>query len=249
VSEVADVTRLDPCPFQRQPDASITPRDWSSTVVGTFAVVSRPSWTSATSVNVPPTSTPTSARVGRIEILRKPLPFVDDPGMSIPVHHSTEPLPGDRGLGLGRAQAERIAGTCDVYLRLFKHTAGLEPDDVTRLGGEALKRIGDYAPYLADEIEGIASGSGVSPEMICALNARTEVLRAGRGECSTIACLGTVTASGSPIGMQTWDWHDDLAQSWMRWTIDHASGHRVETMTEAGIVGRSVSRAPGWACC
>ena len=74
--------------------------------------------------------------------------------------------------------------------------------------------------------------------MIGALNARTEVLRAGRGECSTVACLGTATADGAPIGMQTWDWHDDLAGSWMRWTIDHASGHRVDTMTEAGIVGK-----------
>jgi isopenicillin-N N-acyltransferase like protein len=164
--------------------------------------------------------------------------LVDDPSMSIPAHHSNERLAGDRGLGLGRAQADRIASTCDIYLRLFKLTAGLESDDVTRLGGEALQRIGGYAPYLAEEIEGIASGSGVSPEMIGALNARTEVLRAGRGECSTIACLGTVTASGSPIGMQTWDWHDDLAGSWMRWTIDHASGHRVDTMTEAGIVGK-----------
>ncbi|MDX6496302.1 MAG: isopenicillin-N N-acyltransferase like protein [Gaiellales bacterium] len=158
--------------------------------------------------------------------------------MSIPAHNSTEPLPGDRGLGLGRAQADRIARTCDVYLRLFKLTAGLEPDEVTRLGGEALQRIGGYAPYLAEEIEGIASGSGVSPEMIGALNARTEVLRAGRGECSTVACLGTATADGAPIGMQTWDWHDDLAGSWMRWTIEHASGHRVDTMTEAGIVGK-----------
>src|SRR5947207_3321577 len=113
-----------------------------------------------------------------------------------------------------------------------------QPDDVTRLGGEALQRIGGYAPYLADEIEGIASGSGVALEMIGALNARTEVLRAGRGECSTIACLGIATASGAPIGIQTWDWHDDLAGSWMRWRIDHASGHRVDTMTEAGIVGK-----------
>jgi isopenicillin-N N-acyltransferase-like protein len=158
--------------------------------------------------------------------------------MSIPEHHSNEPLAGDRGAGLGRAHAERIANTCDIYLRLFHVTTGLDADDVSRLGGEALDRIGAYAPDLADEIEGIASGSGIAPELIGALNARTEVLRAGRGECSTIACLGSATSTGTPIGVQTWDWHDDLADSWIRWTIDHASGHRVETMTEAGIVGK-----------
>ncbi len=158
--------------------------------------------------------------------------------MSIPEHHSREPLPGDRGAGLGRAQAGRIARTLEVYRRLFELTGGLGHEDVTRLGGQALERIGAFAPHLLDEIEGIAAGSGQPPELIGALNARTEVLRAGRGECSTIACMGTATGSGTPLGVQTWDWHDDLAESWMRWTIDHAGGHRVETMTEAGIVGK-----------
>ncbi len=105
-------------------------------------------------------------------------------------------------------------------------------------GAEALDRIGVFSPELNDEIAGIAAGSGLAPELIGALNARTELLAAGRGECSTIACLGTATSSGTPIGVQTWDWHDELSDSWMRWTIDHPGGHRVETMTEAGIVGK-----------
>src|SRR3954451_8599161 len=104
-------------------------------------------------------------------------------------------------------------------------------------GGEALDRIAGFAPDLADEIAGIASGSGQPTEMIGALNARTELLSAGT-ECSAIACLGSATASGAPIGVQTWDWHDELADGWMQWTIDHPGGHRVETMTEAGIVGK-----------
>ena len=74
--------------------------------------------------------------------------------------------------------------------------------------------------------------------MIAALNARTELLCAGRGECSTVAVLGSATASGEPIGIQTWDWHEELSDSWLHWTIEHPSGHRVETMTEAGQVGK-----------
>jgi isopenicillin-N N-acyltransferase like protein len=159
-------------------------------------------------------------------------------GMSIPEHHSSETAPGDRGRGLGAAQAERIAATGDIYLRLFGVTAGLAEREVLALGGEALGRIGEFAPELAEEMEGIAAGSGLPPELIGALNARTEILCAGRGECSTIACLGNATADGTPIGVQTWDWHDELSDSWMRWTIEHPSGHRVETMTEAGIVGK-----------
>ena len=157
--------------------------------------------------------------------------------MSIPAHHSTESTPGDRGRGLGAAQADRIAATADVYLRLF-NLKGLEEGQVLEFGAEALDRIGDFSPDLSDEIAGIAAGSGLAPELIGALNARTELLAAGRGECSAIACLGTATSSGTPIGVQTWDWHDELSDSWMRWTIDHPGGHRVETMTEAGIVGK-----------
>ncbi len=157
--------------------------------------------------------------------------------MSIPAHHSTESTPGDRGRGLGAAQADRIAATADVYLRLFR-LKGLQEGQVLEFGAEALDRIGEFSPELGDEIAGIAAGSGLAPELIGALNARTELLAAGRGECSTIACLGTATSSGTPIGIQTWDWHDELSDSWMRWTIDHPGGHRVETMTEAGIVGK-----------
>ena len=47
-----------------------------------------------------------------------------------------------------------------------------------------------------------------------------------------------MTASGSALGIQTWDWHNELAEGWMVWTIEHPDGRRVETLTEAGIVGK-----------
>jgi isopenicillin-N N-acyltransferase like protein len=158
--------------------------------------------------------------------------------MSIPRHISTERTPADRGAGLGRAQSERIARVAEIYGRLFETTAGLGPHDVRLLGGEALAQIAAWAPDLAEEIEGIASGAGIPPELVGALNARTELLALGHGECSVIACLGTATAEGEPIGVQTWDWHEDLADCWMLWEITHPDGRRVETLTEAGVVGK-----------
>jgi isopenicillin-N N-acyltransferase like protein len=156
----------------------------------------------------------------------------------IPHHNSVERAPGDRGAGLGLAERDRVRQTVAIYLRLFSERAELDEPAVRALGREALERIDRVAPELGEEIQGIAAGSGVDAELIGALNARTEVLAAGRGECSTVACLGNLTASGQPIGMQTWDWHDALADSWLRWTIDHADGRRVDTLTEAGIVGK-----------
>lgn len=152
-------------------------------------------------------------------------------------HHSSEASAGDRGRGLGRAQRDRIGLVTDVYARLYALN-GLGEADVTRYGVEALDRISAYAPDLGTEIEGIAAGSGLPVETIAALNARTELLAASAGECSVIACLGSMTASGSALGIQTWDWHNELAEGWMVWTIEHPDGRRVETLTEAGIVGK-----------
>jgi isopenicillin-N N-acyltransferase-like protein len=159
------------------------------------------------------------------------------PPVTLHRHFSAEAAPGDRGRGLGAAQRDRIAHSTGVYARLFALN-GLGDGDVAALGAEALERIGEFAPELGTEIEGIAAGAGLPVETLGALNARTEILAASAGECSTIACLGAMTASGSALGIQTWDWHNELSDGWIVWTIEHPDGRRVETMTEAGIVGK-----------
>jgi isopenicillin-N N-acyltransferase like protein len=165
--------------------------------------------------------------------------------MDVARHHSAERTPGARGATFGRAQKERIALVMNVYRRLFAVAAGLTGDDLRRLGAQALDRVAAWSPALLEEIDGIAHGSGFEVELIGALNARTELLAASAGECSTIACLGTATASGSPLGVQTWDWHEELREGWLVWTIEHADGRRVETLTEAGIVGKIGVNASG----
>ena len=157
--------------------------------------------------------------------------------MTLHRHFSAEASDGDRGRALGTAQRERIELVAGVYARLFAMN-GLGAADVAALGGQALGRIAAFAPELGAEIEGIAAGSGQPVETVAALNARTEILAASAGECSTIACLGAMTASGSALGIQTWDWHNELSDGWIAWTIEHPDGRRVETMTEAGIVGK-----------
>ena len=158
--------------------------------------------------------------------------------MDVPRHRSSEPTPAERGYALGAAERERIGMVAGVYDGLFAVTSGLGPADVRRLGGQALERIAAWSPDLAAEIDGIAAGSGLQIEAVAALNARTELLAAAAGECSTIACLGTATSSGHALGVQTWDWHEELAGGWLVWTIEHADGRRTETLTEAGIVGK-----------
>lgn len=157
--------------------------------------------------------------------------------MDVPIHTSAEASAGERGLAMGRALATEVQTNVAVYRRLFE-LRGLSPARAGEYGLRALERIGAWYPELVDEIGGIARGSGVPLADVAALNARTELLACGRGECTTIAATGTATASGEPLAMQTWDWHEELAGGWFVWTIRHHDGPSVRTLTEAGIVGK-----------
>ena len=153
-------------------------------------------------------------------------------------HVSETAGPAERGETFGRVYAPEITRTLQVYGRLFEQATERELD-LDALGDEAMASIREFAPSIAEEIEGIARGSGLPTERIAALNARTEILaradRLTRGECSAVVSLG---AGASPVALQTWDWHEELADCWLVWTIHHPDGRVVQTLTELGIVGK-----------
>jgi isopenicillin-N N-acyltransferase-like protein len=134
-----------------------------------------------------------------------------------------------------------VANTAAVYRRMFHEDRGLGPADLEERGREAQARIRAFRPALADEIEGIAAGARQPPELLFAINARTELLAGGQvagsapGECSTAAVLG---ADGTGVLAQNWDFHPDLAASRMLWTVEQDGARQLTTFTEAGIVGK-----------
>lgn len=146
---------------------------------------------------------------------------------------STPLEPAERGYEFGRALAGPVESTVDAYLALFAERGG-PAGLVDSLGADALDRIEAWAPELAEEIRGIAAGSGVPVTRLAAINARTEVLAhlggTGRGECSTVV--------GQGVAMQNWDWYASMSDNWLSWTIPHPDGRRVTTVTEYGIVGK-----------
>jgi isopenicillin-N N-acyltransferase-like protein len=98
----------------------------------------------------------------------------------------------------------------------------------------------NFSSDAAAEIEGIATGARLPVWDVAALNARTEILATcrykSRGECSTIVALGE--GSAPILAGQTWDWHEELADGWLLWTIEHPDGRVVHTLTEFGILGK-----------
>jgi isopenicillin-N N-acyltransferase-like protein len=147
--------------------------------------------------------------------------------------------PHERGEEFGAANAADVAATFDRYAELFAAVAG-SPVELRLLGEEALTAIATFSAEAAAEIRGIARGAGLESWQVAALNARTEILArldpAGRGECSTVVDL---RAGGrSPAAIQTWDWRDRFADSWLAWTIEHPDGRVVHTVTEFGILAK-----------
>jgi isopenicillin-N N-acyltransferase-like protein len=159
--------------------------------------------------------------------------------MSVRTHVSPPATPAQRGEEFGAAHADAVALTLERYHRLFAHFAG-GPVDVRAAGTEALGAIAGFAPDAAAEIRGIAGGAGLETTDVAALNARTEILaRLGStapSECTTVVSIDAAT--GSVLTMQTWDWDELFADSWLAWTIEHPDGHVVHTVTEYGILGK-----------
>jgi isopenicillin-N N-acyltransferase like protein len=148
--------------------------------------------------------------------------------------------PRPRGGEFGTRHASQIRNTLAIYGEMFDRLSGGK-FDMRPAGRAALDATRQFSPALADEMIGLAEGSGVDPVLIGALNARTEILallKAGlRGECSAV--IHVAGDDKPPVAVQTWDWYLALRDSWLVWDIPHADGSCTSTMTEYGIVGKA----------
>ena len=155
-------------------------------------------------------------------------------------YRSSATDPTIRGQDFGRHHAARIRGGLEHYQSLFERIA-TRRFDLKALGAQALERTLDFAAPLHAEMLGIASGAGLAPELIGALNARTEILALLgtplRGECSTVVRVDPF--SSAPLALQTWDWYSEFSEDWLVWHIPHADGGHTTTVTEFGIVGKA----------
>jgi isopenicillin-N N-acyltransferase-like protein len=148
--------------------------------------------------------------------------------------------PRARGIEIGSAWRERIGATWEAYERLFA-AAGASDELQRAVGTDSLQRTEGWAPALAAEIDGIATGAGLENWQAGTLNARTEVLAgAGAttlGECSTFA-IAPPAGGEPPRTIQTWDWYEHLRDSMLLLELEPRPGHAVHLFTELGIVGK-----------
>jgi isopenicillin-N N-acyltransferase-like protein len=146
---------------------------------------------------------------------------------------TSELEPTARGRAAGSALGEQIEAVLRSYLSLFETSRELGRDAVLRLGEDALTRVERWQPRLVEEMVGVSEGAGVAPELVGALNARTEIARAGG--CSLVARLD---GADGPWLAQNWDWYVDAPERCVLWTAELDGGERLVTMTEAGILAK-----------
>jgi len=164
-------------------------------------------------------------------------------------HVSEERLPQDRGLAFGRAHRHAVRATVAAYERIFREANGLDAAAVRDFGGQVTAHVGGTWPEAAAEISGMAHGADVDQATLMAVNARTELLAgATPPECSVLGVLPE-RSGGDTLLAQNWDWHPDLADSLVVWTVKEPDGRWFSTLTEAGILAKIGLNSRGLGLC
>jgi isopenicillin-N N-acyltransferase-like protein len=157
-----------------------------------------------------------------------------------------------RGLAHGRRFAREIADNIATYLRRFA-ASGLSRDQAFAEAARWRKAIAGHDGAYAEEMRGIAEGSGETEDTIALLNARYELAftlfgqeaqtaakaaaLVGPDGCTTFALLPEATSDGHTWLGQNWDW---LAGVHGRTFVLHARRTHEPSfvcLTEAGIAG------------
>ena len=87
-------------------------------------------------------------------------------------------------------------------------------------------------PELVTEIEAIAKAAELDPWCVFLLNARTEVLNARVGECTSMVVPET------RIMAQTWDWIRELEDLVVITEVETDTGHRFVALVEPGMLAK-----------
>lgn len=156
----------------------------------------------------------------------------------------------ERGAAYGRAAAAQVAHSLASYARLFAF-CGMAWGEACERAMRYLCLIEALDSLLADELQGLAEGSGQPLDAILALNCRTEILPAGylggaphaagleEGAECTAMCVGApASADGHAWFAQNWDWIGRQRAALVLLKTADGAGRRITTLTEAGMLAK-----------
>lgn len=154
--------------------------------------------------------------------------------------------PREIGVQHGKCLASDIKAVLNHYLSLWTFPQEQIPQRV--LGFK--RAIEREFPHLGEEIRGIAEGSGLSEDLIYAINARTELL----GDASLIECtavgISKFSKSGGHIVLgQNWDWVNYFRELTKVVDIQPEAKPRMKMLIEPGMVGKIGMNEAGVGVC
>ena len=144
---------------------------------------------------------------------------------------------------LGRTHGGELRDEVIACVDFYRSLLGLGEEELQRRAVFFERLIRAYAPRQAEEIDGIAAGSGLPPLHIFAINARSELVPFTVAECTS------VSAPQTGLLGQTWDWCEQLEELVTVLSITREDGHRLLTVTEPGIVGKIGLSSAGLGVC
>ncbi len=114
--------------------------------------------------------------------------------------------PRERGRMHGESHRDPIRELFEIRLALMREkNPALDADAIRKLAAEQWTATEAYAPNLADEIQGISDGSGLSLEELVVLNNYTDFrdIELNEEGCSVVY----TRYNDTPLAGQTWDMH------------------------------------------
>ena len=146
--------------------------------------------------------------------------------------------PHDRGFKYGEACKELIARMIEE--QFYEEFAGrLTKNQLLKHARKYEPFIREYSPEIADELKGMAEGSGRPYDEIVMINALEERSDFNQSRCTTFAATGNATKKGETYAGQTWDgierewWDGDLG---LLFKIRTKNGPDVMDYTNPGIL-------------
>jgi isopenicillin-N N-acyltransferase-like protein len=174
--------------------------------------------------------------------------------MTAIAHLTTEGDAHACGLAHGRRFAREIADNVATYLRRFA-ASGLDRAEAFAEAARWRKAIAAHNGAYAEEMRGIADGSGQSEDTIALLNARyelaftlfgqeakqghtkKELLELGLDGCTTFGLLPEATADRHTWLGQNWDWLEGVHGRTFVLRARRKGAPSFVCLTEAGIAG------------
>lgn len=140
--------------------------------------------------------------------------------------------PAERSKSYAKQLRTRIKQTFDFYNDVVFEHSELSEVEIYKRVNILISKTRAVFPNLISELECISESANIPIQQIFLINARTEILNASVGECTSIAI------PKNKLLAQTWDWIEELEKLMVILIVEKEDGSSFVTLTEPGMLAK-----------